>query len=57
MIISRKDLNKRINKAVIKERKSMLDEMLQRNEMDNMWRRIHDLESRMYKVEHKDDKK
>ena len=57
MIISRKDLNKRINKEVIKERRNMLAETLQRNEMDNMWRRIHDLESRMYKVEHKDDKK
>ena len=58
MILSKKEFNKRVNKAVNKERSRMWEDERRRNEMNNIWRSITDLSDRVRKLEHPEkDKK
>lgn len=51
MILSKKEFNKRVNKAVRKERSRMWEDECRRTEMSNVWKNINDLHNRVYRLE------
>ncbi len=55
MIISRKRFEEEINKAVTKREEELWQKRNQDDEMRDMWRTIHALEDRVYKLEPKEN--
>lgn len=56
MIISRRRFEEEINKAVTKREEELWQKRNHDDEMRDMWRTIHALEDRVYKLEPKEDK-